>query len=97
MRYVPVRELLTSPTAVWDVLGADGQIVLTNNGRPQALVIGVDSESLTDTIETVRQAQLMRLVAAQQAASVAAGLDHLTMDQIDAEVTAARKGRRART
>jgi hypothetical protein len=82
---------------VWDALGTDGQFVLTNNGRPQALVIGVDSESLTATIEDVRQARLARLVAAQQAASVAAGLDHLTMDQIDAEVTAARKARRARS
>jgi antitoxin (DNA-binding transcriptional repressor) of toxin-antitoxin stability system len=94
MKYVSVRELRSAPTRVWAALEADGEVVLTNNGRPQALMIDVDGDSLEATREAVRQAKLMRLIARQQAASVASGRHLMTDAEIEAEITAARRARR---
>jgi antitoxin (DNA-binding transcriptional repressor) of toxin-antitoxin stability system len=95
MRYVPVRELRTAPGRVWECLNDQEHVVLTNNGQPQALMIGVDAASLDETIAAVEQARVARLVAQQQTAAVAAGLDSLSIEEIDAEIAASRKARRA--
>jgi prevent-host-death family protein len=93
MRFVSVRDLRNSPSEVWEELSDEGELVLTNNGRPQALLIEVDQDSLQETIAAVEQARLVRMVAAQQAASVRKGLDRLSMADIDEEIAAARKER----
>jgi antitoxin (DNA-binding transcriptional repressor) of toxin-antitoxin stability system len=94
MEYVSIRDLRTTPSHVWQILSTEGEAVVTNNGRPQALMIQVDAQTLEDTLAAVRQAHAQRSLARLQADSVAAGLDAMTMDEIDAEIAAARAERR---
>ena len=96
MEYVSIRDLRTTPAQVWQTLSAAGEVVITNNGRPQALMIQVDAQTLEETLAAVRQANAQRSLARLQADSVAAGLDAMTMDEIDAEIAAARSERRGR-
>ncbi|MDR1798266.1 MAG: hypothetical protein LBR19_00030 [Bifidobacteriaceae bacterium] len=97
MEFVTVRDLRSTPRQVWQALERDGMTVVTNHGRPQALMVSVNGQTLDATAQAVRRAQLIRLVAQQQAASVAAGLDTLTMAEIDAEIAAARQERHAQS
>ncbi|MDR1807804.1 MAG: type II toxin-antitoxin system Phd/YefM family antitoxin [Propionibacteriaceae bacterium] len=94
MKYVSVRELRSAPGQVWAALAADGELVLTNNGRPQALMVDVDGDTLEATREALQQAKLMRLIARQQAESVASGRHLMTDAAIDSEIAAARTARR---
>ena len=71
-------------------------MVVTNNGRPRALMIQVDAQTLEDTLAAVRQSNAQRALARLQADSVAAGLDAMTMDEIDTEIVAARAERRGK-
>ena len=96
MEYVSIRDLRTTPAQVWQTLSAAGEVVITNNWRPQALMIQVDAQTLEETLAAVRQANAQRSLARLQADSVAAGLDAMTMDEIDAEIAAARSERRGR-
>jgi hypothetical protein len=70
--------------------------VVTNHGRPQALMIDVDGATLGQTLEAVRMGRAMQALAAMREQAAAAGLDGLSMEEIDAEIAAARAERHAR-
>ncbi|MDR1187071.1 MAG: hypothetical protein LBK95_06405 [Bifidobacteriaceae bacterium] len=71
-------------------------VVVTNRGRPQALMLDVDGSTLQETVEAVRVGRAVRAVAAMRERSAAMGLDRMTMEEIDAEIAAARAERHAR-
>ena len=88
MEFIPVRDLRTSPKAVWSALASEGEIVLTNNGRPMAIMIDVDSSTLEEKLATIRQAEAMRLFNNMRAKAAENGF--MTDEQIQAEIEAAR-------
>ncbi|MDR0441021.1 MAG: type II toxin-antitoxin system Phd/YefM family antitoxin [Candidatus Accumulibacter sp.] len=96
MEYVSIRDLRTTPSQVWRTLSAEGEVVVTNKGRPQALMIQVDAQTLEETLAAIRQANAQRSLAKLQADSMAAGLNTMTMDEIDAEIAAVRAERRGK-
>jgi prevent-host-death family protein len=96
MEYVSIRQLRSSPANVLNALADTGEAVITNNGRPQALLIPVDSDNAEEAVLAVRQARAMRALHRQQLASLEAGRDTMSLDEINAEIAADRTGRRAR-
>jgi PHD/YefM family antitoxin component YafN of YafNO toxin-antitoxin module len=96
MQFVPVRQFRVDPASVWAALEKDERLVVTNHGRPTALMIKVDGDSLMETIATVDQARWTRLLARIRAQVVAAGADKMTEEEIEAEIAAARAEMAAR-
>jgi len=47
MEFMTVRELSKSPKDTLTKLAKDGKAVLTNNGKPQALIFKIDGEVLS--------------------------------------------------
>jgi prevent-host-death family protein len=90
MEFFTVRDLRTSPKTVWDTLKRKKEVVITNNGRPSAVMIPVGDSDLDDVLITLRQVKAKRAVARMQQASLKAGLDKMTDDEINAEIAAAR-------
>jgi PHD/YefM family antitoxin component YafN of YafNO toxin-antitoxin module len=90
MEFLTVRDFRTSPRAVWEKLSSNGKVVITNNGKPAALMLEVDGSTLEETLDTLRQAETLRLISKIQLQSVKNGTDAMTMDEIDAEIAAAR-------
>jgi len=70
--------------------------VLTANGRPVALMIAVDAETLDETLDTLRRARGLEALRAIRRESLQRGLDRLTSDEIDAIITRTRRSRGAR-
>jgi len=93
MEYLSVRDLRSSKE-VWETLSQDGELVLTNNGKPQALVIEVDSSTLDETVAALKQAKAMRLVNSIRLDSIKNGTNKMSMEDIDAEIRAARNDRK---
>ena len=94
MKFVAVRELRVRPGKVWKALSKDQELLLTSKGKPFAVMLAVSEENFEESLAAIRRARGLAAVAAIQEASVRAGLDKLTLDEINAEINAARKARR---
>jgi len=96
MQYYSVRELRANTGAIWGNLAESGELVITNNGKPAALMLDISGASgadLEETLAMVRQARVMRALNDIRLASVENGLDTLSGEEIEAEIRAARDGR----
>ncbi len=94
MRFVPIRELRTKTASIRQDLAKAREIVLTANGRPFAVMTPVNPDTVEEEIQAIRRARAKAAVDAIRAASRATGGDKMTMDDIDAEIAAARRARR---
>jgi PHD/YefM family antitoxin component YafN of YafNO toxin-antitoxin module len=95
MKFLSVREIRNQPGAVWKRL-KDEDLVLTANGKPRGLLIGLDEEDLEVTLETLRRARAEVAVSRMRRQAAEAGLDRLGDAEIEAEIRAARAERRGR-
>lgn len=90
MNFYSVRDLRTTPKSIWENLVADGEVVITNNGKPTALLLNIADGSFEETLKAVRQAKAM--IAFNAMRSKAAEKGFLSDEEIEAEIAAARKG-----
>ncbi len=90
MDFYSVRDLRTDSKAMWDHLSEGDEIVITNNGKPKALMIDVSQDNFDDVVQAVRQAKAM--IAFNSMRRQAAGKGFLSEGEIEAEIQAARKG-----
>lgn len=94
MKFITVRDLRSTPAQVWKALPVEQEIVITNNGKPIALLTPLTDGDLEDTIDGVRRARAINAVKKMQAAAVAKGLSQLTMKEIDQEIQEYRKSKK---
>ncbi|MGH8453147.1 MAG: type II toxin-antitoxin system Phd/YefM family antitoxin [Nevskiales bacterium] len=95
MKFLTVRELRGKSAQVWRDLKESGELVITNNGRPVAIVTPTDERGLEESLRDLRQARALRAARQMQQASLAAGTNRLRTKEIEAEITGARRGRRS--
>ena len=55
MDFLSVRELRASSRNIWRKLSQDGKMVITNNGKPTALLLDISNEDLEETLLVLRQ------------------------------------------
>jgi len=94
MLFYSVRDLNTSSKEVWQSLSDNGEVVITNNGRPTAIMINVDGADLEETIAAIRQANTMKAINRMRMASQRNGTSALSDEDIQAEVDAVRRNRK---
>jgi hypothetical protein len=89
---------LKAPKLVRETLAAYGTALVTNNGKPMALLVDLlEGESPEALSEALRLARARLALSELRAASRRHGTDALTADQIDAEIRASRQCRRGRS
>jgi tRNA(Ser,Leu) C12 N-acetylase TAN1 len=71
----------------------DGKAVLTNNGKPQALIFKIDGESFERTLMLLQKLEFMQNICEMRLESMRNGNADMSLDEINAEITAARKER----
>jgi antitoxin (DNA-binding transcriptional repressor) of toxin-antitoxin stability system len=96
MKFVAIRELRSKTASIRQDLAQAREIVLTANGRPFAVMTPVSPDTVEEEIQAIRRARTRAAIDALRAAAKTAGVDALTMDDIDAEIAAARRARRKR-
>ncbi|MBI5482771.1 MAG: type II toxin-antitoxin system Phd/YefM family antitoxin [Deltaproteobacteria bacterium] len=94
MKFVTVRDLRLKPRELWEKLKAEHEVVLTSNGRPVAILAGVDEDTFEDTVSALRRLRAMRALDRIHRHSIARGLDRVSQARIEAEIRAARAERR---
>ena len=95
MKFVSIREFKGKSRQVWKDLAQEKDLVLTNNGRPVALVSIIPGEDVEGSLAALRKARAILAVEQMQARSVSARTDRLSMRDIEGEITAVRRSRRA--
>ena len=93
MKFITVRDLRTSPARVWKDLPDEKEMVITNNGRPIALLTPISDENLEETVRTIRQARAINAVKNMQQKSVQNGKNSISAEEIEEEITKSRKAR----
>jgi len=93
MRFVSVRELRERSASIWKALVEEKDMVITSNGKPIALLSATSGESLEESLGAVRRARAQAAASAMQQAAQRAGSDRLSLDDINAEIGAARAER----
>lgn len=86
MRMISVRALREQLGEVWKRLESSGEVVVTSNGNPIALITPTSERSLEDDLRAVRRARAAVALDAIQTASVNSGTTRLTNDDIEAEI-----------
>jgi hypothetical protein len=90
MKLMSIRDLRNRPGIIQKTL-PEANVALTANCRPFALVIGVDEDELVEMEAAIRRAKAQLAVSKMRRKALEAGLDAMTMDEVDAEVRAARR------
>ena len=88
MNFYSVRDLRTESKNVWENLSAGGEVVITNNGKPSALMIDIPDGGFDEIVQAVRQAKAM--IAFNNMRRKAAQRGFMTDAEIEAEISAAR-------
>ena len=96
MKFVSVRDLRSKSADVWKGLPTAGEMVLTSNGRPIAILSAVSEETLEETLAAIRRARAVVAVSELQRRSTELGTDAISPEEIDAEIKAVRQARRQR-
>jgi hypothetical protein len=94
VKFVTVRDLRGKSAEIWKDLSCERELVVTNNGRPIAILAAVNESNVEESLSAFRQARAVEAVASLQRRSRELGLDKISMEEIDAEIKAARLERR---
>ena len=94
MQFVTVRDFRTSSASIWKKLSSERELIITNNGKPIALLTPLDDESLEDTVSAVRRAKAVNAIKKMQETSVSLGNDKMTHEEINSIIKDARKKRK---
>jgi len=96
MKFLSVRDLRGKSARVWKELPREREMIVTNHGRPVAILSAVGEGDLEQSLAAWRRVRGAQAIAAIQFDSARKGTDRLTMDQIDAEIRKSRQERRLR-
>lgn len=90
MKFVSVRELRGRSGQVWKRLDDGGDVVVTSNGKPIAVLSPVREDDLERSLATIRRARALDAVADLQARAASR---KVSPREVEAEIAAVRKGR----
>ena len=90
MNFYTVRDLRTTPKSIWKNLSANGEVVITNNGKPKAIMLDISDDNFEEVLRVVRQTKAMMAFNNMRKTAEANGF--MTDEEIEAEFADARKG-----
>ena len=94
MKFLSIRDLRNYPGRVWESLQGR-EVVLTANGKPVAVLVGVEEDELEQTLILLRRVRSQSAVSRMRAQAAKTGLDAMSTDEIDADIRAARSRRKS--
>lgn len=95
MEFISIRDLRIRPRDVWQLLREKQDLILTSSGKPIALLIDLENEDVEETLMAVRRARAQLAVSAMRRRAAQQELDHLSDEEIEAEIAAVRRERMA--
>ena len=94
MKFLSTRELRNRPGYVRDLAQKD-DLVLTTNGKPVAILLGIEEDELEETARAIRQAKAQLALSRMRRQAARRGADRMPARAIDAEIRAVRSRRKS--
>jgi antitoxin (DNA-binding transcriptional repressor) of toxin-antitoxin stability system len=94
LNFYTVRDLRTHPREIWEKLSEVHEVIITNNGKPSALMIEIDDENLEDVLASVRQSMAMRAVNKLRLSAIRNKISEMSADEIEDEIAKVREERK---
>lgn len=88
MNFYSARDLRTIPKSIWNALADNGEVIITNNGKPSALMLNISEDNFESLISAVRQAKAAIAFNRMRARAERSGF--MSDDEIEAEIQAFR-------
>ncbi len=96
MKFVSVRDLRGRTAELWRDLENEREFVVTNNGKPIAIMSATDEDSFEESLRALRRCRAGDALGKLQRDAGQRELDKFSAAQIKAEIEASRKRRSVR-
>jgi antitoxin (DNA-binding transcriptional repressor) of toxin-antitoxin stability system len=91
VKFITVRDFRTSSADIWKALPEEKEMVITNNGKPIALLTPISDTTLEANLSAIRRAKTIEAVKLIQQQSVKNGTDKMTLEEINNIIDKSRK------
>ena len=93
MKFLSVRDLRGKSAQIWKELPREKEMVVTNNGRPIAILAATDESSFEESLAALRRSRAIDAVISLQRDSVRKGSDKISLEEINREIKSVRNKR----
>lgn len=93
MKFISVRDLRLKPGEVWKLAKQEKDLVITSNGRPIAILTGINEESFEEELDIMQRARALKSLDTIHKNSVMKGTNRITDQEIQLEIDTVRKGK----
>ena len=90
MKFITVRDLRLSPAKIWKDLPVEKEMIITNNGKPVALLTPVSDQNMESTLRAVRQAMAASAIEKLQFDARKNGTNTLSDEDVEREIAETR-------
>ncbi len=94
MRFVSVRELRSQSAKLWRDLADEGELVITNNGRPIAVVSATDGRNVERSLRQLRRVRAIEAAETLRKSAARSGRDGMSPKDVQREIGEVRRERR---
>ena len=94
MQFVPYRTLRNEPTTLRKKLASEGELVVTMDNKPFAVMISLGDENVQDILLMVSRLRAQMAVRAIRSQARKAGLDTMTLKDVNALIKKTRAERK---
>jgi len=92
MKFVSVRDLRLKPGDVWKLAKREKDLIITANGRPMAILTGVDEDTFEEELDVIQRARALKALDSIHRESVIKGTNQISNEEIQSEIDAVREG-----
>jgi len=94
MKFVTIRDFRSRSAKIQKQLPKQGEMVLTSNGKPIAILSAVSEDTMEDSLAAFRRSRAIAAVISMQQAAYDAGKDQMSVNEINKEIASVRKRRK---
>lgn len=94
MKMIATRDLVTRSAKVMNDLEKNGWIVVTKGGKPRSIMIPTSEASFLEDVDSIIYMRARNSLKKAQLRAVESGRSNMSIEEIDAEIAAARKERK---
>jgi antitoxin (DNA-binding transcriptional repressor) of toxin-antitoxin stability system len=89
VNFLTVRELTAAPKKLWEKLKDEGEITITRQGKPTAILVNIPEGKFDETLQAIKQTKFLNSLNTMRMEAESRGF--LDDEEIEAEIQAARK------
>lgn len=94
MKFLTVRDLRSKSSQIWKELPDEQEMIITNNGRPVAILSSINDSNFELSLKSIRRARALEAVTSLQLESVKQGTNKISLKEINLEINAVRNNQK---